>query len=241
LDHFVPADRLVYSPSLDQLAYHHRDLLGFWQSSLGHRMYSMFVMAVNNDQAPLCTRQLSFQTVRTNVVRLVLEDRSDEDLKLSEVQFFAGTQELPRQQQWRLTSSDNPWEVQLAFDNSPVSWWSSGRRGERGIWLQVDFGAPREITRIAVEQPSSQRWLHLQLQISSQGRWVQVPIREEHVDVPPAQDLRRAVAAEMKASGVEWILIRDGDFGSEDLRQRASHWGAEQIARAGDFRLLKLE
>jgi hypothetical protein len=165
LDHFVPADRLVYSPSLDQLAYHHRDLLGFWQSSLGHRMYSMFVMAVNNDQAPLCTRQLSFQTVRTNVVRLVLEDRSDEDLKLSEVRFFAGTQELPRQRQWRLTSSDNPWEVQLAFDNSPVSWWSSGRRGERGIWLQVDFGASREITRIAVEQPSSQRWLHLQLQI----------------------------------------------------------------------------
>jgi hypothetical protein len=59
--------------------------------------------------------------------------------------------------------------------------------------------------------------------------------------VPPAQDLRRAVAAEMKASGIEWILIRDGDFGSEDLRQRASHWGAEQIARAGDFRLWKLE
>lgn len=241
LDRYVPAGELVYSPSLDQLAYHHRDLLATWESSLGSRTLRTFFTAVSPDEKPIVRRRYSFRPVHTDAVRLVSESKHDEDVRVSEVRFFDGSQELTRNSKWRLTASDDPWEVQLAFDNNPVSYWSSGTSSKQGMTIEVRFGAPQEITGIVVEQPSSQRDWPISFLAASDRHWERIQDQNEQADLTAPDNIRRVAAAAMKASGVEWILIRDGDHGAEDLRQRAPYWGAVPIAHERDFRLYKLE
>ena len=48
--------------------------------------------------------------------------------------------ELPRDPGWRLTAHPNPWDVQLAFDNSPVTRWRSWQPATPGMYVEVEFG-----------------------------------------------------------------------------------------------------
>jgi len=241
LDHYVPRGRLIYSPHFGQLAYQHRDVLGTWQSTLGSRTFQMFAMAVSEDEKPIARRHYSLRPVRTNAIRLVLEGKKDDEFRVSELRFFKGTEELPRKAKWLLTASDNPWEVQLAFDNSPVSWWTSGRSAKPGMRIQADFGGPEDITELVVEQPSGQSDWPLSFWFATGGRWERIPIQEERVELSAPANVRRAVAAEMKTRGVDWILIKSDDFGADDLRQKAAYWGVIPVAHESGYRLWKLE
>lgn len=69
LDRYVPPGRLVYSPSLDQLAYHHRDLLTNWQSTLGWRTFLTFAMAASGD--PKRSSGDSIRSPRSTPMRFV--------------------------------------------------------------------------------------------------------------------------------------------------------------------------
>lgn len=169
------------------------------------------------------------------------ENEHDEDLKIGEIRFFHDGEELRREPGWRLTASENPWEVQLAFDNNALSWWTSGIPASRGLWIQADFGGLQDLTSIVIEQPSGQREWPLSLWAASDSGWQRIPIQKTEVDLTPPKNIRRASAGAMKASGVEWILIRDGDLGADDLRQKAAYWGAVPIGHEARFRLWRLE
>ena len=62
-----------------------------------------------------------------------------------------GASELPRAAEWRLRAFPNPWDVQQAFDNSPLTRWASRERPWPGMFIEVDFGKPETIDLVAAD------------------------------------------------------------------------------------------
>ena len=173
-------------------------------------------------------------------IRLVADTAWTSDLRVSEVRFYCNDADLRRESRWRLTASSNPWEVQLAFDNSPTSWWTSGQRVTPGAWLQTDFGESVQLDRIVLDQNADQRWINMDVATQVNGEWRPLHARQTGVEFPALPDLRMQVRDELKAIGIRWILIPDEHFGAEDLRKKSPYWGITQVAETNGFRLWKL-
>ena len=62
--------------------------------------------------------------------------------------------ELPRDPGWRLTAHPNPWEVQLAFDNSPVTRWRSWQPAFAGDVCRSGFRPAASASSVVVESSS---------------------------------------------------------------------------------------
>jgi hypothetical protein len=238
LDRFVRRSESVYAPSLNQLSYHHRDIV---RSRLEQRIYQSLLVAAIPDQSKIWKRECTFPPVRTRILRLAPAMKQNGEWSVSEMRFYDGGEELRREQQWLLTASHNPWEVQLAFDNRPMSSWNSGRAAAPDMSIQVDFGEPRNISSVVAQQPWSQQYFTLAVHAAVNGQWVRMPAECKVDELPPPKDMRMALAAEIKAKGIHWILLRDGDYGAEELLKRGPYWGAIQVAKTDKFRLWKLE
>ena len=238
LDRLAPANQLIYAPSAAQLSYHHRLFAG---SGLQDRVLNLLVTGYVPDLAVIRKRRYTFAPLRTRSIRLVLEGRQDPPWRIREVRFLQGADELPSQPQWHIEASDNPWEIQLAFDNSAVSEWVSSRRASPGQWVRMDFGSPIELTGVIVEQRPDQQWLRQRLEAMVDGKMMPIPVQETAVDEALGPGLRRKVAAEIKAAGIQWLLLRDGDYGGEDLRRRAPYWGAVEAGNVDGYYLWRLD
>ena len=105
-----------------------------------------------------------------------------------------------------------------------------------GMFIDVDFGEPTQISEVRVEMPSQH---DAKLMVESAG--VALDATETTRGLPPPLGLRRAVVEEMKRDGISFLLVTDGLFWWEDFRDRASLWGIHEIARAGNDRLYRLE
>lgn len=249
LDRFVPAGDLVYSPDMGQFAYHHRDIIGNFDSSLGVRAFTTFRLPLDPGLARTWRRDLRIPATRLSRLRLVADTRMDVDLRVSEVRFFDGASEIPREGKWRISASANPWEIQSAFDNGPVSWWTSGQYVEPGMWLEVDFGEPVEIDRVQMEQNADQRWIKIRptavIESTPGGEgaalWHDLPFREDGVEEAAPADVRMEVRDELKRMGIRWILIRDGNPAAQNLRTDSPSWGITEIAATTGFQLWRLD
>jgi hypothetical protein len=243
LDRFVPAGDLVYSPAMGQFAYHHRDIIGAFDSSLGRHVFMTFLEPSAPGLANTWKRDLRVSPTRASRLRLVSDTKTEVDLRVSEVRFFNGQREIPRDPKWRLSASTNPWEIQMAFDNGPVSWWTSGRFVERGFWIEVDFGGPTEIDRIQVEQNADQRGISLHPSVwnPATASWRNLPFRETGVEEPAAPDIRMEVRDELRHMGVRWILIRAEEPAARSFRADSPLWGITEVAEAPGFQLWRLD
>jgi hypothetical protein len=241
LDQYVPAGEKVFSPNMGQRAYHHREVLGTFDSALSVRVYNLFVSPSSEGWANGYRSNISFAPVETSRFRLRSGIATDNELRIHEVRFFDFDREIPRRPDWRLTASRNPWEVGLAFDNSTVSWWTSGQMVNTQTWIEVDFPRPVHIDHIVVDQIQDQAGMVLYPLAEVKGQWTKLPSHETSAALPQRKDLRMAVRDELKAAGVRWILILDGAFGAEDLRNNSPSWGITQIAEAHGFRLWRLD
>ena len=67
---------------------------------------------------------------------------------VAELRMYGGGRELPRSPEWRLSARPNGWEVQLAFDNSYATRWSTWQGIAPHARLQVDFPAARRVDQV---------------------------------------------------------------------------------------------
>ena len=151
---------------------------------------------------------------------------------------FDGPQELPRDPAWRLTAHPNPWDVQLAFDNSPVTRWRSWQPAEPGMYVQVDFGRMQAASSVVVESSWDMVNTSIALEgLGIDGRWIKLADRPEVTARPIHSSLRMAATAELKARGIRYVLIRPGDPGADDFERYPQAWG---MALAGDVAGVRL-
>src|SRR5205085_8496955 len=91
---------------------------------------------------------------------------------VTELRVFRQGVELPRESSWTPRTSHNPWDLESAFDNNPVTRWTSGEPLRPGMWLQLDFGKEERIDSVVVDSSADQPETRTRLAFeSAPGRW----------------------------------------------------------------------
>jgi hypothetical protein len=223
-------------------AYDLHDVIIPFGTSLGERLYDMLVRVVTPEMQPTRSYVIRFAPVRAMGVRLMQTRASKEMWSTSEVRLFHGEHEIPRAAAWRLRASANPWEAGLAFDNSPVTMWRTQQTWRPNTFIEVNFDRAVLVDCIRADAPQNQNDLALDVEVeSANGGWqsvTSVTLQAESV-WPPR--MRRAAAEEIKASGVNWIIVTSQESFARDFLQRADQWGITQIAKSGPYRLWRID
>ena len=161
---------------------------------------------------------------------------------ISEFRVYDANAELNRDPSWRLTAKPNPWDVQLAFDNSPVTRWRSWETARAGMYVEIDFGKPQPVDSVRIE--TQVEWGEGGMRVDGldgSGQWTTLADRGDRKELHIQVNLRLAATRELKARGIRYLLIGLDDLGSEDFHQRAAFWGIKFLAEAGNQRLYYIE
>ena len=237
-----PRER-VFAFQAFQQGYHSRQLIVEWQSAQGVRLGEPLRAAANNSLLPGDRHQFAFPALTARRVRLLqVVKTAQDDWNIAEVRILENGVELPRAPEWRLRASPNPWDVQLAFDNSPLTFWAPRRHPVPGDFLEVDFGKPLRFDEVVVDCQRSDAASRMSLQLETDpGKWRIMDDTHEIFPnaVPPR--MRRAAIENMERQGIGWLAIHDLDPVARDLLMRQAQWGIRLVGASGRYRLYRLQ
>lgn len=240
----VPAGERVFSLNGFSESYTSRDVIEGFQGALNNTLNDFLTSGWLEDWQPTRLLVFSFPEHAVRRIRLVLKTRGQgfEQWNVHELRFFYHGVELPRTSGWRLRAWPNPWDVQLAFDNSEATRWRSWETGAPGMYLDVDFGSQRQVDEVRMETSRDFQWtMRFALQAMRDGTWSSIADKYEERRMQPRGSLRRAATHELWVRGVKYILIQDGDMGADDFKDDPESWGLEvcgQTSRATLYRIL---
>jgi hypothetical protein len=234
IERLVPPEEKVFA--FDQMAesyMKHEILVGF-QAAFNETSEDILWTPIFNSFQP--TRMLTFQFSPRDLqaVRVVQTERAkDVQWGVSELRILRGGIELPRESGWRLKAHPNPWDVQMAFDNSPVTRWRSWQVAEPGMFIQVDFGKTQNVDAVVVESSDEGYKTKIKLEgLDVRGKWATILDQPVETSRPTRVNLRRAAAEELKSRGIHYILVEKSNFRSEDFQMYAGLWGMKCIGEA---------
>jgi hypothetical protein len=161
---------------------------------------------------------------------------------VSELRVFDNGRDLPRDPEWRLTGHPNPWDIQLAFDNSAVTRWRSWQPPEPGMYLEIDFPRNQKLDSVVVESSGDSSAAKIKLDgLAGDGKWTALAANPTESLRANRMSLRQAATAELKARGVRYLLITDDNVGANDFRSYSKLWGLKTVAEQGTARLYYIE
>jgi hypothetical protein len=132
--------------------------------------------------------------------------------------------------------------VQLAFDNSPVTKWKSWETLHPGMYVSVEFTSPELSDSVLLECTHDQYKIRLKLEgMDEAGKWKELAAAPEESEAPAQAGLRRAAIEEVKARGINYMLIADADFGAQDFKARYARWGITFLGEHDHSRLYRLD
>jgi hypothetical protein len=223
-------------------AYTSRHIRVEYQSASNQIAGKILWTAAAPEYAPTWRLRFRFPRRTLHGLRVVQTNRGSEDTwSINEFRIYDGERELTRGAEWRLTAQPYPWSVQDAFDNSLVTFWLCGETLRPGQFVEVDFHGERTADSVVLEAAPNQWAAHLKLEGRAEGaaagRWQLLAAAPTCGDAPRPLGLRRAVAAELKRRGIDYLLVFDTDNGADDLRLNAELWG---IRAVGDYKGARL-
>lgn len=228
---------------------------GVADSYTTHEVLVSFQAALNDDLADILdagwdesrqpTRRLTFKFPVRTVRRVrVLETGVGaplEEFKVHELRYFYQGAELPRNPAWRLRAWPNPWDVQMAFDNSPATRWRSWEVAAPGMYLDTDFGKFEFVDEVRVDTSFDYANVRLQVEaMEPSGHWVKISADPQTDVIPAPVDMRRWASRDLHERGVDYILMNDTDWGADDMREDPGSWGFQEIARGYGARIYKV-
>ena len=242
LDAYVPRGDRVFSDTGFQQAYHTREVIVEWQSAFGVRLGECLHGPLDPDLRPARAYDFSFEPLNASRIRLIRNRFSEIEWGISELRVYRSGTELPRMPAWRLRASANPWDVQLAFDNNPLTRWSSRQPGRSSMFLEVDFGRPESIDRVGTECTRDQDATAMSLEWEkAPGLWESPAAHLTITEMATPPRLRRAAIETLKQNGVNWLVVHEDDLGARDFFTRQTQWGIRLVGTAPPYRLYKLE
>jgi hypothetical protein len=234
-----PTDK-IFSFASRATAYLDREIVVGYESNLGNLAQDILWTAGAALPPPLDRQHFQFPPVTTRGIRIVQKASGEGDWSLAEVRLFAGGRELPRAPDWRLTAQPNSPEVELAFDKSLVTRWSTWQPMSPKDRVEIEFGQPRLVDAVLLED-SAVGGAQVSVEILGEsGQWTAVAAQKE-VSRAEAEDLRLLATRELKARGIGYLLINDTDFGMEHLNQHLSAWGITQLAEANGTHFCRID
>lgn len=239
----VPAGEKVFAfDSRAAEAYTKREIVVSFQSALGRRLADMLYTPIFEDLQPVWPQEFRFPPQRVRKLRAVLTETGADKWSVSEFRIFSGQTELPRDPRWRLKARPNSWNVQDAFDSSPVTRWHTHEAMEPGQFIEVDLGGERVVDRVLLDMSRDQYQVRLKLEgAGDDGRWRTLVAKAADGPVHRYANLRRAVWDEFDHAGIHYLLISDDDIEAKDFIEKMNVWGMEQIDKKGKMRLFKCD
>ncbi len=224
-------------------AYTTREILVVYQAAFNNTLGDILWSAIIPEYPPQRRLTFRFPDEPLRGLRVVQTNQGGPDhWSVGELRFFHAEGELVRHPRWRLRAHPNPWDVQMAFDNSPATRWRSWQTLFAGMFIEVDFGRPERVDRVTLECARDQHRVRLRVEgRSASGQWRLLSDQPEEAETPPPLGLRRAAVEELKRRGVHHLLIWDDDFGAEDFRKNAVVWGVTLLGERNGARLYRVD
>lgn len=154
--------------------------------------------------------------------------------RVHELRLFDGGREIARSPQWRLRARPDTRDVQLAFDNNPVTLWT-------GECIEAAFGGPLTVDSVVLESPPTQSGVDLRMEIVDDSEtWQPIPDLPAQTDVLRVPGLRSLAARELQARRIDYVAVDGSTPLGRDLFEKRRSWGIEEIASEGSLRLYRL-
>jgi len=242
IEELVPADGRVFAINNTAEAYTTREMLVGYQFARGNTMQQILWSPRTAHYQPTGRMRFRFAAAPFTALRVVQTGRGPNDWAVNELRFYHGSQELERSPRWRLRAHPNPWDVQMAFDNSPVTPWRARQKVFPGMFIEADFGQPELLDSALIECACDAETLALRLEgRNRKGEWQVVSAQPERFRVGVPRGLRRQATAEIKALGADYLLIHDSDYYADDFRNLTSLWGLRLVGERNGARLYFIE
>jgi hypothetical protein len=242
IDNLTPPGATVLTISGAPDAYTSRVILVTWESAFGELIRDILWTPLSAPSEPRRRLRFAYPAQPLRQLRVVQTAAgSSGQWSVSEFHIFRGAAELARAPDWKLRARPNPWDVQLAFDNSPITRWRSWQQLYPGMYIAVEFGKPEISDSVLLEGPFE--WaVRLRLEgMDPAGSWKMLAgAPEESVGLLPS-GLRRAAVEEVKTRGIEYFLVYDTDWFAEDYKTKSKLWGFNLLGEYKGARLYRLE
>jgi hypothetical protein len=237
-----PGERIFAATGQNGRSYLPRELLTGYQSAANEVMLDILWTPVARNYQPARALKFDFSPREFRKLRVVQQGSEPQDeWSMAELRIFDGPGELPRDPAWRLTANPNPWDVQLAFDNSPVTRWRSWQPASPGMYMEVDFGGPQRVSSVIIESSDEVVNTKIALQgMGVDGRWATVSDHPAQSVNQIRTSLRLAASAELKARGIRYVLVKPADPGAYDVFRYPAAWGMSPAGQVGDAHLYYL-
>ncbi|BDC50595.1 hypothetical protein F183_A29110 [Bryobacterales bacterium F-183] len=227
-------------------SYTDREILVGYQSANNEKLQDILYIGADDSRWPKLHWNFRFPQDRL-VKRFRLEQTFavqvvEEQWNVTEVRLYQGDREVPRDPAWRLMAKPNPWDVQMAFDNSPVTRWRSWETARPGMYMDVDLARPQALSRIRVESSWDSPHCRVKLYVDSgDGKLVDTGIEPELTQEPPNVWMRREVTRELLDRGVQYLMFGADEFGGKDLYENQKEWGIRLIGEESGVWLFEIE
>jgi len=243
IERLVPPGDRVFSFYGAAESYTTRQILISYMSAENEVLADILWTPLFGDYAPKRMLKFQFPARAFRKIRVVqTENVPDQQWTVAELRVFLAGREVPRASGWSLTANPNPWDVRLAFDNSPVTRWKSWQAAQPGMYMEVDFGWPQQIDSVVVESSLDFAKTKVRLDgLESGDHWITVSGRADESIRPMPVSLRLAASEELKARGVRYLLIDDSDLRADDFRVYAKLWGITQVGQWRSRRLYYIQ
>jgi hypothetical protein len=243
IEKHVPAEERVFSFGQIALAYTSRDVLVGGESNFCRSLQRILWTPVLPELQPIFMMRFRFPEKEIAKVRLVQTGASIHDQwSVTELRPYLGNREIPRTTAWKLRAYPNPWEIDMAFDNSPVTRWSSRQTVFPGMFLEVDFGRPERMDTILIRAVKDQDRIHVRLDgLEPSGKWIVLADPAERFEGSPPLRMREMAADEFLARGIRYVLLRRGDYVMDDFYANPAAWRAVRVADDSEYFLYRFE
>jgi hypothetical protein len=227
---------------------------GLPDSYTTHEILVGFQSAYNDDLADILnsgwdeirqpTRRITFKFPAKSVRRVrILQTGVGaplEEFKAHEVRFFLNGVEVERDPAWRLRAWPNPWDVQMAFDNSPATRWRSWETAAPGMYIDADFGKYESVDEVRLDTSFDFANLRWRVESMDDGKWVKLASDPETKTISVPVGIRKWASRELHARGIDYIVMQDTDWGADDMIDDPESWGFEVIAKGYGARVYKV-
>lgn len=235
IDAVTPPRGRVFSFAQTAEAYTTREVIVSFQSAEGTVLRNILWAPLYEDMQPTRLQHFFFPVRSLRRVRVVQTAAAgpDDHFGVHELRFFHQGREVPRDPRWRLRAWPNPWNVQDAFDGSPVTRWASWEKLWPSMFIEVDFGDDVTIDRVTVEGSPETGRSQVRLDFAPEL----APVEQE---AARPLGLRREAVEVLRTRGITHVLVADTDFGHEDYESRRDEWGLVELGERNGVRLYAL-
>ena len=110
------------------------------------------------------------------------------------------------------------------------------------MYVEVDFGKFQNVSGVRVESSDDTGASKLKLEgMGADGMWVTLSDQPVQSRQPIRASLRLAATAELKARGINYLLVKPDNPGADDMRRYPTFWGIKLVGSVADVRLFHIK